>query len=166
MLKYTDGYHVEYPEIIFRLMLLGATVEQVAEALGTSQSTLKQWSEAHKEVRDAIANGRRIADSEVAYALYRRAKGYEHPDVDIRVIDGVVVQTPITKIYPPETVACIFWLKNRDRENWRDKVEHGLTDKQGKDVALPPEELARRVAFLFAQAEAAAEKRPEGSTVQ
>lgn len=34
-----------------------------------------------------------------------------------------------------------------------------------EDGALPPQEVARRVAFLFAQAEAA-EQRPEGTTVQ
>ena len=36
---------------------------------------------------------------------------------------GVV---PYTEHYPPDTTACIFWLKNRQKAAWRDRqeVEH------------------------------------------
>lgn len=34
--------------------------------------------------------------------------------------------TPVEKYYPPDTTAAIFWLKNRQKDKWRDKqeVEH------------------------------------------
>jgi hypothetical protein len=43
--------------------------------------------------------------------------------VDIRVVGGDIVQTPIRKFYPPDTTAAIFWLKNRAPAQWRDKQE-------------------------------------------
>ena len=46
-------------------------------------------------------------------AVCSRANGYEHDEVDIRVVSGEIVQTPIRKYYPPDTTAAIFWLKNR-----------------------------------------------------
>jgi hypothetical protein len=42
------------------------------------------------------------------------------------------------------------------RKLWRDKTEHGVTDREGNDVPLTAMDMARRAAFLFAQAEAEA----------
>jgi hypothetical protein len=60
------------------------------------------------------------------------------------------VQIPIRKYYPPDTTACIFWLKNRKPDEWRDKLDHevgGLI----KTEDVGNKELARRLAFLIAQ---------------
>ena len=50
----------------------------------------------------------------VAHALYQRATGYTDP---------------AGKYYPPVTTACIFWLKNRQPGQWRDKYEQETTMK-------------------------------------
>jgi hypothetical protein len=39
-------------------------------------------------------------------------------------VHGEIVMTPTVKRYPPDTAAAIFWLKNRQRAKWRDKIEH------------------------------------------
>ena len=78
----------------------------------------------------------RCACSEVSASLYQRALGYSHDDVDIKVVRGKIVKTKIRKHYPPDTTAAIFWLKNRQKHNWRDKQEHGFTDLDGKDILL------------------------------
>jgi hypothetical protein len=39
--------------------------------------------------------GKEIADPEVADKLFKRATGYSHPDVDIKVIDDKVVATKL-----------------------------------------------------------------------
>ena len=54
--------------------------------------------------------------------------GYGHEDEVIRTIsigDGMseIIKTPTVKHYPPDTAACIFWLKNRQKSKWRDKQE-------------------------------------------
>lgn len=53
--------------------------------------------------------------------MFTKATGFEHDEIDIRTCDGVVVQTPIRKYYPPDSTAAIFWLKNR--RGWKDKTE-------------------------------------------
>lgn len=56
-----------------------------------------------------------------------------HVEDDIRVCDGVIITTPTTRHYPPDTTACIFWLKNRRPDLWRDKP-----DPTNDDNAPPP----------------------------
>ena len=34
---------------------------------------------------------------------------------------------------PPDTIACIFWLKNRRRQEWRDKFDHAVRGKLALD---------------------------------
>ena len=52
-----------------------------------------------------------LADANVADRLYQRAMGYEAPDVDIRVVGGEIIQTPLTKYYPPDTPRRDFLAK-------------------------------------------------------
>nr|WP_274537699.1 DUF2824 family protein [Escherichia coli] len=62
--------------------------------------------------------------------------GFVAPDIDIRVIENRIVETPLEKYYPPDTTAAIFWLKNRQKDKWRDKVDHELTGKDGGAIGL------------------------------
>jgi hypothetical protein len=29
-----------------------------------------------------------------------------------------------TEHYPPDTAACLFWLKSRQPDRWRERIEH------------------------------------------
>ena len=78
----------------------------------------------------SLKSGKEIADATVASKLYHRAIGYDHDDVHIYNCKGEVTLTPIKKHYPPDTVACIFWLKNRRPAQWREKIEHTGVDGQ------------------------------------
>lgn len=112
------------PEQAYKLCLLGATDKELADFFGVSEQTLNNWKAQHPAFLESLNRGKIDADARVAQSLYHRALGYEHPDTDIRVVNGEVVMTPTVKRYPPDTVAAIFWLKNRQRGKWRDKVEH------------------------------------------
>lgn len=116
-------YKEEYIEQAKKLCSLGATDIQIADFFEINVATLYRWKNEHSEFCDALKVSKEIADNQVERSLFARANGYEHDEVDIRVISGEVVQTPIRKFYPPDTVACIFWLKNRRPDLWRDKVE-------------------------------------------
>lgn len=131
------SYKKEYAEQAKKLCALGATDAQLADFFEVAISTISLWKVKHPEFSEALKMVKAEADERVEQSLYRRAMGYEHDEVDIRVIDGKVVQTPIRKFYPPDTVAAIFWLKNRKKEEWRDRVEQSvshtfeqLTDEQ------------------------------------
>lgn len=125
--KYNPDTH---PEQAGKLCALGATDDEIADFFGVNRATIYRWKSQHAEFCDAIKMGKEPADDRVERGLYQRAIGYSHEDVDIRVIDGAVTMTPIMKHYPPDTAAAIFWLKNRRKEDWRDKqeVEHDVSD--------------------------------------
>ncbi len=124
-----SNYKKEYVDIAYRISLCGLTDAQIANVFDISESTLHMWKHKHQDFFEALKKGKQIADANVAKSLYHRAIGYEHPDIDIRVIRGKIKQTRLIKYYPPDTLAGIFWLKNRQPDLWREKteVDHGAT---------------------------------------
>lgn len=116
-------YKPEYVEQAQKLCKLGMIDKELAEFFGVSEQTLNTWKKAHPEFLESLKGGKALADAEVAAKLFRRATGYEHPEDDIRAINGEIVITPTIKHYPPDTTAAIFWLKNRQPKRWRDKPE-------------------------------------------
>ncbi len=109
-----------------KLCALGATDIELADFFEVEVRTIYRWKGEHDKFCQALKAGKETADERIERSLYARANGYEHDEVDIRVVDHAIVQTPIRKYYPPDTTACIFWLKNRKPAEWRDKqdVEH------------------------------------------
>lgn len=116
-------YKEEYSDQAYKLCLLGATDADLADFFGIQESTLNLWKGKHPEFMESLKDGREVADAQVAKRLYNRAMGYEHEDTHITHHQGEIIKTPIRKYYPPDTTACIFWLKNRQRGKWRDKQE-------------------------------------------
>jgi len=103
----------------------GADDQALAEYFEVDVSTISRWKNEHPEFKEALKRGKDTFDTErVEQALLHRAIGYSHPEDDIRVVNGEVVITPTVRHYPPDTAAAIFWLKNRQRDRWRDKIEH------------------------------------------
>lgn len=109
-----------------KLSRLGATDMEIADFFEVEVRTLYRWKGEHEAFCQALKAGKAEADDRVERSLYARANGYEHDEVDIRVVGGGIVKTPIRKYYPPDTTAAIFWLKNRKPAEWRDKqdIEH------------------------------------------
>jgi hypothetical protein len=119
-----------------KLCKLGATDMEIADFFEVDVRTLYRWKAEHEGFCQALKSGKDQADERVERSLYARATGYEHDDMDIRVVEGVVVQTPIRKHYPPDTTAAIFWLKNRRAAEWRDKVQQEMTGADGGPVQI------------------------------
>lgn len=111
---------------------LGATNDQMAEFFGMSRRHFYDLLAENPELKEAVELGKLAADANVAESLYKSATGYSHADVDIKVVDGCIVETPLVKHYPPNPVSCIFWLTNRQRGLWRRKP----TEESHSDVEL------------------------------
>jgi hypothetical protein len=116
-------YKPEFSKIAESMAKLGATDIEIADAIGIEARTLYRWKAENKVFCQALKAGKEVADERVERSLFARANGYEHDEMDIRVVQGEIVQTPIRKFYPPDTTAAIFWLKNRKPGEWRDKQE-------------------------------------------
>ncbi len=126
-------YDPLYDDRAFKLCLLGATEEQMAEVFGCSVRTIAHWKTAHPSFLQAIARGRIQADAEVAHSLYHRALGYSHAAVKIMQYEGIPITVDYTEHYPPDTNAASLWLRNRQASRWRDKPT-----PDGEDDAPPP----------------------------
>jgi hypothetical protein len=54
--------------------------------------------------------------------------GFEHDDMHVSTHQGEVTLTPVRRYYPPDTNAASLWLRNRQKDKWRDRVEHTGAD--------------------------------------
>lgn len=124
-------YKEEYNQQAYKLCLLGHTDEELAAFFEVHVSTIHQWKLDYPDFSDSIKKGKEVADGNVVASLYHRAIGYQAPDLDIKMYEGEIIETPYTKHYPPDATSAIFWLKNRQPKKWRDKqvTEHegGIT---------------------------------------
>jgi len=131
-------YKPEYSEQTYKLCLLGATDVELADFFDVAESTIHLWKIEHPDFSESIKRGKVQADANVAESLYKRANGYEHPEVDIKMYEGQIIMTDITKHYPPDTAACFIWLKNRRTADWRDKQE--IQHSGGITLQITPDE--------------------------
>jgi len=111
----------KYVAQAYRLAMLGLTDKQIATAFDVSERQFNNWKKTYPELLQSLNNGKLPADGNVTLSLYQRAVGFTHDEEIVRVLrNGTVVRVKVKKRYPPDTVACIFWLKNRQRELWFD----------------------------------------------
>lgn len=129
-------YKSEYAEQAKKLCMLGMTDKEMASFFEVSEQTLNTWKQVHPEFLESLKGGKDLIDAQVAAKLFHRAIGYEHPEDDIRAVNGVIVITPMVKHYPPDTTAAIFWLKNRQPQKWRDKPEDGGDNENAQPVPV------------------------------
>ena len=148
-------YKPEYNDQVYKLCLLGATDEEIADFFEVNVSTIQRWKKSHPEFCDSIKKGKIIADAEVVASLFKRATGYEYKEVKSvpaiergnkddqkdnqkeKAVDNrkLVVKEVTIKHIPPDPTSMFYWLKNRRPKEWRDKreIEHG-----GNISVMPP----------------------------
>lgn len=127
-------FRPEFVEQARKLSMLGMTDIEMAKFFEVTEHTLNNWKSDYPEFFQSLKEGKGLADAEVVASLYHRALGYSHPEDDIRAIAGEVVITPTIKHYPPDTTACIFWLKNRQPDKWREKQADGAGESNKDDL--------------------------------
>ena len=88
--------------------------------MGIGLTTLKEWRQKEPTIQSTLKKGREVVDYEVENALLKNA------------LEGNVT-------------AQIFWLKNRKKEQWREKVEYNDEEKEiqnAKDIVVKIREVA------------------------
>ena len=138
--KKPDGrpskYQPEFAKQAVKLCRLGATDAELANFFEVSVNTIDNWKKAYPDFLGALKNGKDLADAEVANKLFKRATGYSHKAVKIFNNMGSIVTKDYIERYPPDTTACIFWLKNRQPAKWRDKQEPADDDNDVQPVKV------------------------------
>lgn len=118
-------YKTDYtPQLIKWMTRCGLTDKEIAAELGVTARTIYHWKQKHPEVAEAMAEPKNFIDSLVEDALLKRALGYEYTETKKRMnSEGETTYEEVTtKAVVPEVAAQIFWLKNRLRDRWKDRV--------------------------------------------
>tara|TARA_R110002012_G_scaffold217304_1_gene388507 strand:+ start:331 stop:777 length:447 start_codon:yes stop_codon:yes gene_type:complete len=129
-------YKKEYAKQAEKICLLGATDEFLANYFEVDVSTISNWKNAHSDFLEAIKRGKHEADQKVAESLFGRAVGYSHMEEKVFNNQGEILTHNTTKHYAPDPTAAIFWLKNRQPNQWRDKTETKVTMSDDFDALL------------------------------
>ena len=152
-------YEERFERIAFARALLGDTMEEIAAVIGCRPETILKWRKDIPAFALALKKGKIPADDEVTVALFRRATGYSHPAVKVFLDPDTKrpIYADFTEHYPPDTGACMAWLKNRRPELWRDR--HELTGRDGgpiqtEDVTKDAAARAARVVEILGRAKA------------
>lgn len=133
-----NSFKAEYEEQVYKLALLGLKDTEIAKYFDIAERTLNYWKKKYPAFLQSLKKGRANADGEVVKSLYNRAVGAR-----IKVEQAIKVKevfyndngkkykekekveiVELTQEVPPDTTACIYWLKNRQSDKWRDKIEH------------------------------------------
>lgn len=113
-------YKPEYCEQAAKLCALGAIDLDLAAFFNVEESTIYEWKNAHPKFSESIKEAKDNEDAKVVKSLYKRAMGFTR-NVQKLSQQGDVLDTK--EELPPDTTACIFWLKNRQKKDWRDRQE-------------------------------------------
>ncbi len=116
-------YKPEHPSRARELCARGATNPDLAGRFGVARSTIGQWIATHPEFADAVQQGRDVADAIAVESLFTRVTGYNHQAEKVVLHRGEARTATYTAHVPPDTRACLFWLRNRRPEDWRAKAE-------------------------------------------
>jgi hypothetical protein len=109
----------------------------MADFFDVSEDTINEWKKQHDKFSESIKSGKTMADATVAQKLYHRAIGYEHPEVITASYQGEITDMKtVVKHYAPDPTAAIFWLKNRQPQQWRDKQQTEITGENGAPLKV------------------------------
>lgn len=121
--KYKPDFHPAWAK---KFALLGAIGPEIADALEISPATHENWKKKYPEYLEAIKEGGRRANAEVAERLKERAMGYVctveqafklKKGKDNEVVELVTLKQEV----PPDTKAAALWLSNRERKLWKER---------------------------------------------
>jgi hypothetical protein len=95
-----SDFRPEYIRIAKACARFGAIEDEIANELNIGPATLDRWKQKYPEFRCALKAGKDAFDDRVEHSLYQLAIGWNGN--------------------PPNVTACIYWLKNRRKDRWRD----------------------------------------------
>ena len=120
-------YNADFtPLLAETLASKGLTDKQISEKLGVSEVTLNAWKKEHPDFLKSLKKGKEAPDDLVESSLFKRAIGFDN-DKAVKIFMPASatepVYAPYTERVHPDVTACIFWLKNRRPDRWREKPE-------------------------------------------
>ena len=128
---------------IEKLAGYGLTDVEIADILEISRATLSNYKNDYPEFLDILKRGKLKAASNVIGSLYKRTQGYEYEETTTEgksvnefddkgnIIGTKIVPTFIKKVkkyIAPDVTACMCWLNNQRRQDWRPRQPEQFED--------------------------------------
>lgn len=109
------------------IAMKGATDTEIEDIFLCPKGSIAKWKALYPSLAKAIDNGRSVPDSDVLYAMYKNAIGYDYEEE--QAVGGKSPEVLTVKRHrPAEFAAQKYWLGNR--AGWRstESVEHSGRD--------------------------------------
>lgn len=156
-IKYTDAEkRTICHAILAEIHRGGATIAEAADKHGVHQRWFKRARDKFPDIEDSYQAARAENIEVVENALFKRAHGYRYTETKIvemknkKTGEVTGIRREVTeKECPPDVTAGIFFLTNRDRDNWKkwaqEPVEQSVGDDEKRVVLpfLPPHLIAK-----------------------
>ena len=133
--KYDESIH---PRLAKWMRRSGLTDKQIAGELGICEATYYNWCNEHPEFLESTKQDKEFVDYLVEDSLLKKALGYKYEESKSFGMvneEGKIVTARAEKTMkevPPDSTACIFWLKNRQPTKWRDKTDVSVFDGEAQ----------------------------------
>ena len=120
----------------------------LAEKLGVAVATIYRWKNEYPDFCDALRKGKTGFDQQVQDALLSKATGAtlnkqvaiklkdtEYDDMGKKLAERERVElVTVTEQAAPDTGAMIFWLTNRQGDDWKNTQRRELTGADGAPI--------------------------------
>lgn len=143
-------YSEELTEKICNHLKKGNTVTTTCQTVGISKETFYQWMK-KPDFSDFIKKAMAIPDKKVENALYKSAimghryKEKEYKGVAVGEKIKMILVKTVTKIIVPNVTAQIFYLKNKQPDEWKDRHDLDVTGNMNiKVVTAVPRSKKRK----------------------
>jgi hypothetical protein len=117
--KYNPLYH---PTMIRLAAQLGKVDEEIAKEIGICRKTLYAWKVKYPEVDEALSRGKEIPNKLIEQDAFDCAHGYYYEEELAHFHNGRWHKTIARRYVPKNPTSIIWWQKNRDPENWKERV--------------------------------------------
>lgn len=124
----------------------GAGLDEIAEKLGISRTTLFKYQDIHADFADALKKGKEIIDAEVENSLKKECIGYNYEETTTtttaiinertgEITDLKKVETKTFKKYArPSATAIAYYLNNRMPTVWKNRMVMASEEKTDDDT--------------------------------
>jgi hypothetical protein len=129
-------YNPQYAIVARAMISKGATISELADVFGVTNSCVWKWRQTYDEFGQAFEELGNVSQR-VEYSLLERALGYTYDAVKIFNYKGIPVVVPYKEHVPPDVNAALKYLQVYNPDRWRIKEEVEFTgDEAFKELFL------------------------------